>query len=240
MDTKELYGKWLPTNELVGVFIMISNRLKGKRIKQQLDEKIKKSKEKALQIELTEKKKDELLIQYQDLNNFFSHHFKKIDDSRSFSLDEKVDYCLEQYKKESKKLLSAANLIILQENFLNGAEQTLFLYSALNGKVSRGISIQDIIGVEKSRILINFLKDKNFIDQNNNLIVDNKSRFIRIHRFLKDIKVINSDFNDKTILDAMEREYNASFDQGTFSKAIGVKMTESEEAIYKELEELIK
>ncbi|MBP2616298.1 hypothetical protein [Chryseobacterium jejuense] len=43
---------------------------------------------------------------------------------------------------------------------------------------------------------------------------------IRIHRFLKDNHIINPDFQDTTIMEAMENEYNTNFDKGTFSRAI--------------------
>ena len=55
----------------------------------------------------------------------------------------------------------------LQGNFINGAEITLFYYFALKQKVTEDIRISDIIlGENTSKILLSFLKDKKFIDEN--------------------------------------------------------------------------
>ena len=127
----------------------------------------------------------------------------------------------------------------LQGNFLNGAEATLFLYFALESKTKREIRLSDImIGNNSSKIFLAFLKDKKFIDENHNLLVDQKSSFIRIHRYLKDNHIINTDYQDSTIIEAMENEYNTNFDKGTFSRAITVKPTDFEESIYMELSKI--
>ena len=131
-------------------------------------------------------------------------------------------------------------MMILQGNFLNGAENTLFLYFVLDKKVRREIRLSDImIGKNSSKIFIDFLQDKKFIDENHNLLVDQKSSFIRIHRFLKDNHIINPDFQDTTIIEAMENEYNTNFDKGTFSRAITIKPSDFEESIYKELSKIL-
>ena len=127
----------------------------------------------------------------------------------------------------------------LQGNFLNGAETTLFLYFTLDSKTNKEIRLSDImIGDDSSKIFIAFLREKKFIDENHNLLVDQKSSFIRIHRFLKDNYIINPDFQDTTIIEAMENEYNTNFDRGTFSRAITVKPNDFEESIYQELSKL--
>ncbi len=114
-----------------------------------------------------------------------------------------------------------------------------FLYFALKHKTNREITLSDImIGDNSSKIFLAFLKDKKFIDENHNLLVDQKSSFIRIHRFLKDNHIINLDFQDTTIIEAMENEYNTTFDKGTFSRAITVTPSDFEESIYKELSKL--
>ena len=48
---------------------------------------------------LSEKMKNEFLIKYKKLDNFFSFHFKDIDTSRNHNFEEKIQYCLNQYKK---------------------------------------------------------------------------------------------------------------------------------------------
>ena len=239
MDEKKLYGRWFLWDEIIGLPMMIYYWIKGEKIQKMLENRINVAKEKSKNITLTEKTKNEYLIEYEKLNNFFSLHFKAIENSSKHNFQEKTDYCLQEYKKESSKILSSSNLMKLQENFLNGAEATLFLYFVLDQNVRREISLSDIIiGENNSKIFIDFLKKKKFLDENNNLLVDQKSSFIRIHRFLKDNHIINPDFQDCTIIEAMENEYNTNFDKGTFSRAITVKPTDFEESIYMELSKI--
>ena len=239
MDQKKLYGRWNFWEEFVGYPMMIFYWTKGEKISKMLSKRIEKAKQKSSQISLTDKKRNEFLIRYEKLDNFFTFHFKNIDASRNHNFEEKIEYCLEQYRRESLSILSSSNLMKLQGNFLNGAETTLLLYFALEGKVKREIRLSDImIGENSSQIFIAFLKGKKFIDENHNLIVDQKSSFIRIHRFLKDNHIINPDFQDTTIIEAMENEYNSNFDKGTFSRAITVKPNDFEETIYQELSKL--
>ena len=239
MDQKKLYGRWNFWEEFVGYPMMIFYWIKGEKISKMLSKRIEKAKQKSSQISLTDKKRNEFLIRYEKLDNFFTFHFKNIDASRNHNFEEKIEYCLEQYRRESLSILSSSNLMKLQGNFLNGAETTLFLYFALESKTKREILLANImIGENSSTIFIAFLKGKKFIDENHNLIVDQKSSFIRIHRFLKDNHIINPDFQDITIIEAMENEYNSNFDKGTFSRAITVKPNDFEETIYQELSKL--
>ena len=241
MDQKKLYGRWNFWEEFAGFPMMIYYWVvRRERIQKMLAKRIDKAKQKANKIILTEKLKNEFLIRYEKLDNFFSFHFKDIDASRNHNFEEKIQYCLDQYKKESTKHFNSSNLMKLQGNFLTGAETTLFLYFALECKTKREIRLSDImIGNDSSKIFIAFLKDKKFIDENHNLLVDQKSSFIRIHRFLKDNHIINPEFQDTTIIEAMENEYNTNFDKGTFSRAIIAKTTDFEEGIYKELSKLL-
>lgn len=239
MDHKKLYGRWNFWEEFVGYPMMIFYWIKGEKISKMLAKRIEKAKQKSSQNILSEKMKNEFLIQYEKLDNFFSFHFKKIDASRNHNFEEKVKYCLDEYRKESVQIFSSSNLMKLQGNFLNGAETTLFLYFALESKTKREIHLSDImIGENSSKIFIDFLKEKKFIDENHNLLVDQKSSFIRIHRFLKDNHIINPDFQDTTIIEGMENEYNTNFDKGTFSRAITVRPNDFEEGIYQELSKL--
>lgn len=240
MDKKKLYGRWYFWEEIVGYPMMLYYWIKGDKIQKMLSERIEKARQKAEQVTLTEKNKNEFLIEYDNLDNFFSFHFKEIDKSRSHNFEDKLKYCLIQYRKESSKHFNASNMMILQGNFLNGAENTLYLYFALDKKVRREIRLSNIMIVENSsKFFINFLQDKKFIDENHNLLVDQKSSFIRIHRFLKDHHIINPDFQDTTIIEAMENEYNTNFDKGTFSRAITIKPSDFEESIYKELSKIL-
>ncbi|MDF2932891.1 MAG: hypothetical protein K0R36_2222 [Chryseobacterium sp.] len=219
--------------------MMIYYWIRGQNIQKLLRRRIEKAQQKSSKIVLTKKLRNEFLIKYEKLENFFSFHFKDIDKSRNHNFEEKIRYCLDQYKKESNSLITSSNLMKLQSNFLNGAETTLFLYFALESKTNREIRLSDImIGDNSSKIFIAFLKGKKFIDENQNLLVDQKSSFIRIHRFLKDNHIINPDYQDTTIIEAMENEYNCTFDRGTFSRAITVKPNDYEENIFLELSKL--
>lgn len=239
MDQKKLYGRWNFWEEFAGYPMMIYLWIRKPKIHDRLRSTIEKAQQKSSKIVLDEKLRNEFLIRYEKLDNFFSFHFKDIDQSRNHNFEEKILYCLDQYKKESNSLLSSSNLMKLQGNFLNGAETTLFLYFALKHKTNRKIALSDImVGDNSSKIFHTFLKEKKFIDENHNLLVDQKSSFIRIHRFLKDNHIINPDFQDTTIIEAMENEYNTNFDKGTFSRAITVKPSDFEESIYKELSKL--
>jgi len=240
MDQKKLYGRWNLWEEFVGYPMMIYFWIRRQKIQTRLQSRIEKAKQKSSKIVLDEKLRNEYLIRYEKLDNFFSFHFKDIDESRNHNFEEKIKYCLDQYKKESNSLLSSSNLMKLQGNFLNGAETTLFLYFALESKINRKIRLSDImIGDNSFKIFIAFLKDKKFIDENHNLLVDHKSSFIRIHRFLKDNHIINPDFQDITVIEAMENEYNTNFDKGTFSRAIIVKPNDFEESLNKKLTALL-
>lgn len=239
MNEKKLYGRWYIWEELVGYPMMLYYWIKGDKIKKLLSERIRKAKHRAEQEVLTEKTKNQFLIEYEKLDNFFSYHFKEIDKSRSHNFQEKINYCVREYKKESSKHFNSSSLMKLQSNFLVGAEKTLFLYITLDQKVKRVTRMSDImIGENSSNILFDFLKSKKFIDENHNLIVDQKSSFIRIHRFLKDSYIINPNFEDTTIIEAMENEYNTNFDKGTFSRAVKVKLNDFEEDIHQKLSKL--
>jgi len=239
MDQNKLYGRWNLWEEFAGFTMIVYHLIKREKIQDRLQRRVEKAQQKSSTIILNEKLRNEFLIKYEKLENFFSFHFKDIDASRNHNLEEKIQYCLDQYKKESNSLLTSSNLMKLQGNFLNGAEITLFLYFVLESKTHKEIRLSDImIGDNSFKIFITFLKSKKFIDENHNLLVDQKSSFIRIHRFLKDNHIINPDFQDITIIEAMENEYNTNFDKGTFSRAITVKPNDFEVIIYQELSKL--
>ncbi len=132
---KNIYGKWYPWQELLAYPLMLYYFIKGKRLKELLDGKIENAKYKATEKEFSEKELYENKIEYEKLNNLFSIYFKEVEESDVHSFDDKIEYCLEKYKLETDKHLSASRVIILQDNFLRGAEKTLYLYFALNKKL---------------------------------------------------------------------------------------------------------
>lgn len=93
MDQKKLYGKWFFWDELAGYPMMLYYWIKGNKIQKMLSVRIDKAISKANQMVLTEKTKNEFLIEYDKQDNFFSFHFKNIDESRNHNFQEKIDYC---------------------------------------------------------------------------------------------------------------------------------------------------
>ena len=91
MDKNKLYGSWYIWEELVSYPMMLYYWIKGDKIKKLLSERIKNAKHRAEQEVLTEKTKNEFLIEYEKLDNFFSYHFKQIDKSRSHNFQEKIN-----------------------------------------------------------------------------------------------------------------------------------------------------
>ena len=181
------------------------------------------------------------MLEYESLDNFFAIHFRNIEKSRNHTFEGMIDYCLNQYKRESFRNLTASRIVILEENFLKGAEKTLKLYFLLDKKVHRKLVLKDIlIGENTETKLKKFLTDKRFIDENQNLIVDNKSLFIRLHKLLQDEAYINTEYNANTIMDIMDREYNSIFDKGTFSRAIARSLSDSEKKMQEELLKALK
>ncbi|MDR6160257.1 hypothetical protein QF023_003773 [Chryseobacterium sp. SLBN-27] len=142
MYQKNLYGRWNFWEEFVGYPMMIYYWIKGEKIQKLLQRRIENAQQKSSKIILNEKVRNEFLIKYENLDNFFSFHFKDINKSRNHNFEEKIQYCLDQYKKESTSLISSSNLMKLQGNFLKGAENTLFLYFALESKTNREIACQ--------------------------------------------------------------------------------------------------
>lgn len=86
MNEKKLYGRWYIWEELVRYPMMLYYWIKGDKIKKLLSERIRKAKYRAEQEVLTEKTKNEFLIEYEKLDNFFSYHFKEIIDFLRFTI----------------------------------------------------------------------------------------------------------------------------------------------------------
>jgi hypothetical protein len=82
MDKNKLYGSWYIWEELVSYPMMLYYWIKGDKIKDYFLKELK-SKTKSRTNVLTEKIKNEFLIEYEKLDNFFSYHFKQIDKSKS-------------------------------------------------------------------------------------------------------------------------------------------------------------
>lgn len=241
MDAKNIYGKSFIFEEIAAIPLYLYDTLFKDNVYNLLNIVKANSIENAKKEIPNKKQREILMIKFGELDDFFSINFNKIVNARHLNFDEKIDYCYKVYLEERRKKFSFRSRTILRDNFLFGAKKCIFLYKVLNEKVTNERTLSDIIIDSNVYItLIDFLKKKKFIDLNRNLIVDNKSFFIRIHRLLKDELYINPDFNDVSIIEAMENEYNTTFDRGTFSKAINTKLTNFEKQIHNELLELLK
>lgn len=168
MKEKKLYGRWYIWEELMSYPMMIYYLFKGERIKQLLSERIKKATQRAEQEVLTEKTKSEFLIEYENLDNFFSYHFKEISQFNSHNFQDKINYCLQQYRKESAKKLTSSNLMKLQGNFLTGAEKTLYLYFLLYGERNASNTFMLVFSSEENYSkFISVMKNNSYLDENN-------------------------------------------------------------------------
>lgn len=150
---RNIYPVYNPFSELLAFPFIINNVIKGKTIKERLHEIIESAKNQACS-NLTEKDKYVKQIDFDDLENFFANHFKALENSKVHSFDDKIDYCLDKYAKEAKSLLSAANTVVLEENFLKGAKKTLGIYYLLE-KYNTDSNITEIEDVTPKSIGIN-------------------------------------------------------------------------------------
>ena len=132
MKQNNLYLKYNPGAEIIAIPFIVSRIIKGKNIKELLYEIINALREKAANVKLNELEKFEAQIEYNNIENFFATHFKALENSNEHTFEDKIKYCLKKYAKESKSLLSAANTVVLEENFLKGAQETLFYYFIIN------------------------------------------------------------------------------------------------------------
>ena len=121
MKQNNLYLKYNPGAEIIAIPFIVSRIIKGKNIKELLYETINALREKAANVKLNELEKFEAQIEYNNSENFFATHFKALENSNEHTFEDKIKYCLKKYAKESKSLLSAANTVVLEENFLKGA-----------------------------------------------------------------------------------------------------------------------
>lgn len=214
MDKKKIYGKWSITDEIVGYPLMIHAWIKGKKVSQLLEKRIEIAKNKADEIEINLSKVDEYRIEYEELDNFFAHYFRKIDSSEHKSFEEKINYCLSQFKREANTLYSSSKLMILQSNFLNGAEKTLKLYYIIDrcNKEEKQLhdkslknnreSFEKIFSKSSYGSTFLNLLENSFLDGNNQLIIE-KGILSGYLNHLRNRKIIK-DISDKEIRKQLE------------------------------------
>lgn len=245
MDKKKIYGKWSITDEIVGYPLMLHAWLKGKKVSQLLEKRIEIAKNKADKIEINLSKVDEYRIEYEELDNFFAHYFRKIDSSKHKSFEEKINYCLSQFKREANTLYSSSKLMILQGNFLNGAEKTIFLYELIHKSKNmelpekREEGIAFLMGEEKAEKLLNFFIEKQLIGKDKR-VKGEKAPFIRLHKYLQDEQIINPTISNKDITIHMGKEYKDTFDSSVFSRANFIKIKQYEKDIRNEIINLLR
>ena len=131
MKKNSIYLRFNPFSEIVALPFLLNRIFKGQKIKELLNAKIEYARDLASRSKFTDIEKFEKNLEYQNLDNFFANHFKKLDESSYHFFDDKIKYCLKQYLMESRKIWTSTNLVVLEENFLKGAEKTLFLYFIL-------------------------------------------------------------------------------------------------------------
>lgn len=234
MNEKKLYGRWYIWEELVGYPMMLYYWIKGDRIKKLLSERIRKAKHRAEQEVLTEKTKNEFLIEYEKLDNFFSQHFKEISQFNSHNFQDKINYCLQQYRKESAKKLTSSNLMKLQGNFLTGAEKTLYLYFLLYGERKASNTFMSVFSSEENYSkFISVMKNNSYLDENNKF--DIKKIFLAgVLTFLRNKGIIKNVDNIE-IVKVLKADFDFEISTPSFSNGIPYPTKDEEKKLFDDL-----
>ena len=219
MKENNIYLPFNPLSEVIAVPFLVSRIFKGKKIKDLIDEKIDLAREKSAKINLTEIDRVEKELEYDNLDNFFVKNFRALDNSIAHSFDDKITYCLDQYSKESRKIFTASNLVVLEENFLKGAEKTLLLYFSLFEKND------EVIVVNEEDILLNEEIIK--VDEEDSITNDTIIR----HTYLETNKVTNLE-NSLTLKEFFK-------DQELFSKIEFSRLKEQDVIFIKNVDDFI-
>lgn len=234
MNKKKLYGRWYFWEEIIGYPMMLYYWIKGDKIKELLSERIKKAKHTAEQEILTEKDKNELLIEYERLDNFFSYHFKEISQFSSHNFQDKINYCLKQYRKESSRKMTSSNLMKLQGNFLVGAEKTLFLYFLLFGERKTKDLFMSIFSSEENyNTFVLVMKNNSYLDKNNKFDIT-VIFFASILTFLKKRGVIKK-VKNIDIIKLLKDDFNFEISPSSFSSATPYPTKDEEKKLFDDL-----
>lgn len=234
MDKKKLYGHWYIWEELVSYPMMLYYWIKGDKIQKMLSERIEKARRKAEQMTLTEKNKNEFLIEYEKLDNFFSYHFKEIDKFNSHNFQDKINYCLKQYRKESSQKLTSSNLMKLQGNFLAGAEKTLFLYFLLYRERKPNNSFVSIFSSEENyNKFIFVMKNNSYLDENNKfdisvIFFSGVLTFLKKKGVIKNVKNIN-------IIKLLKDDFDFEISTSSFSSGMPYPTKDEEKKLFDDL-----
>lgn len=193
------YAWWGLASDILGVPVFtvkaIKRLIKKEKIADSLEKIIEEAKKEAKTVpqkELTSVKIQLLRDSYEEQDDFFSVHFKS-KSLQKLSFDEKIDYCLEKYKEESRKISTATNSLILEKNFFKGAKQTLFLYfffhyhnidiesegveeKTIIQQINQAITHNDYRTIENKNITKNFTQniDRSITNNDNSIQVGEK------------------------------------------------------------------
>ncbi|MDV3508140.1 hypothetical protein CMU89_05745 [Elizabethkingia anophelis] len=234
MNKNKLYGHWYIWEELMGYPMILYYWIKGDKIQKMLSERIEKARQKAEQMTLTEKNKNEFLIEYEKLDNFFSYHFKEIDKFNSHNFQDKINYCLKQYRKESSQKLTSSNLMKLQGNFLAGAEKTLFLYFLLYGERKPNNSFVSIFSSEENyNKFIFVMKNNSYLDENNKFDIS-VIFFSGVLTFLKKKGVIKN-VKNIDIIKLLKDDFDFEISPSSFSSGMPYPTKDEEKKLFDDL-----
>src|SRR5690554_1460893 len=128
------YVKYPSFHELIGVPLFtvkaIKRLIKKEKIEDSLSIIIEKSRQKANEMSEKEHSESNVALLEDDFTAFddlFAKNFKS-KQATKMCFEERIKYCLEKYREQSRNLSSATNSLILEENFLKGAQRILPLY----------------------------------------------------------------------------------------------------------------
>ena len=234
MKQNNLYLKYNPGAEIIAIPFIVSRIIKGKNIKELLYDIINAIREKAANVKLNELEKFEAQIEYNNIENFFATHFKALENSNEHTFEDKIKYCLKKYAKESKSLLSAANTVVLEENFLKGAQETLFYYFIINENKKPKKTFQSIFAnKENYNKFISIMKNNSYLNENNKIDIPiiffaGILTFLKKNGIIKKVKSID-------IVKFLKDDFNFEISPSSFSSATPYPTKDEEKKLFDDL-----
>lgn len=234
MKKNSIYLRFNPFSEIVAVPFLLNRIFKGQKIKELLNNKIEYARDQASRSKFTDIEKFEKNLEYQNLDNFFANHFRKLDESSYHFFDDKINYCLKQYLMESRKIWTSTNMVVLEENFLKGAEKTLLLYFILNVEAKKTRSFISLFSKKDYYFkFIKVMEDNGYLDENNDLEIP-IIFFAGILNFLKNRGVIKK-VNNIAIISDLKNDFNYQMSTASFSSGVPHPTSESEKVLFDKL-----
>lgn len=233
MKEKNNYMLLNPVAQIIAVPFLLSRIIKGKKIKELIYEKIDFTREESAKCTFSEIERFEKGLEYENLDNFFVNHFRKVENSLAHTFEDKINYCLNRYSVESRKILTAANLVVLEENFLNGAEKALFLYFSLKNRDKVDKSFKNLFSSDENYfVFISVMKNNSYLNDVNRIDIP-KIFFAGILTFLRSKGVLKN-VKDTEIVTALNFEFDFTISKASLCNGVPHPTNESEKKLFDE------